>query len=224
LLFSFFVGDADEKGNQEMTITQIAIAVRKAVPADLPELAGVLGRAIYDDPVMRWAIPDDERRQVILPGFFSLVAEAFLPLDEVHITEGLIGVALWVPPGKQPVGEEDAETFGRRMAEIAGGDAPRLFEVDALLAAHHPHTPNYHLQFLGVEPGWQGHGIGSALIGEVLERSDREGIPAYLEATTERSVKLYQRHGFEVIGKLVLPSGPPLWPMWRRPASPTRRG
>ena len=37
-----------------------------------------------------------------------------------------------------------------------------------------------------MSPELQGRGIGSALMQPVLERCDRDGMPAYLEATTPR--------------------------------------
>ena len=52
----------------------------------------------------------------------------------------------------------------------------------------------------------------------VLAQCDREGVPAYLEATTRDSLRLYERLGFEVIGEFAPAGGPPLWPMWRHPA------
>jgi hypothetical protein len=53
----------------------------------------------------------------------------------------------------------------------------------------------------------------------VLERCDREGARAYLDATSERNKRLYERHGFQAEDPFASPGGPPLWPMWRQPAS-----
>ncbi|MGB0096249.1 MAG: GNAT family N-acetyltransferase, partial [Solirubrobacteraceae bacterium] len=60
-------------------------------------------------------------------------------------------------------------------------------------------------------------GIGSALMKPMLDRCDRDGMPAYLEATSERNRRLYLRHGFDVTGEIRLPDGPSMWPMWREP-------
>ncbi len=69
-----------------------------------------------------------------------------------------------------------------------------------------------------MQPDDQGRGIGSALLRPVLTRCDREGVPAYLEASSERNRALYARHGFEVVERIELPGGgPPMWRMWREP-------
>lgn len=59
---------------------------------------------------------------------------------------------------------------------------------------------------------------GTALMQPTLDRCDRgEGLPAYLEATSEHNAALYERLGFQTKGELRLGSSPPLWPMLRPP-------
>jgi GNAT superfamily N-acetyltransferase len=105
------------------------------------------------------------------------------------------------------------------LARICGRALPRLFRQLSLAESKHPHEPHYYLPFAGVEPGWQGRGIGAALLRPVLERCDRDGMPAYLEATAPRNRALYERNGFETTDVIELPKkGPPMWLMWREPA------
>ena len=66
-----------------------------------------------------------------------------------------------------------------------------------------------------------GKGIGNALIRQVTDRCDQEGLPAYLESSKAENVPYYQRYGFEVTGETVLGSdGPTIWFMWRDPQVP----
>ena len=52
----------------------------------------------------------------------------------------------------------------------------------------------------------------------MLEHCDRQGVRAYLDTTTTRNKRLYERHGFQAEDPFAS-GGPPLWPMWRQPAS-----
>lgn len=116
-----------------------------------------------------------------------------------------------------PVGDDEADAFGAALEEVYGPDAERAQAIGALLDEHHPHEPIWYLNFLGVEPAGQGRGVGSALLEQVLVRADRDAAAAYLDATSMRNRRLYERHGFEARGELHVPGGPPLWPMWREP-------
>ena len=194
--------------------------IRKAVPEDLPQISSALTRAFFDDPLFAWSLSDEDRRQRLLPEFFALFTSAFLRHKETYTTRGdVVAAALWAPPGAIPVSGEDAEELGRQVEELAGPDAPRFLGVNKLFDDHHPHGSYWYLQFMGVAPGWQGQGIGSALMAPMLERCDREGVRAYLDATSERNKRLYERHGFEAEEPFAAPGGPPLWPMWRQSAS-----
>ena len=48
-------------------------------------------------------------------------------------------------------------------------------------------------------------------------------MPVYLETTTERNVRMYQRLGFRVAGEIPLPGiGLPQWGMIREPRKPQK--
>ncbi len=73
---------------------------------------------------------------------------------------------------------------------------------------------------IGVAPGRQGEGLGTALMSAALDDCDREALPAYLEASNPRSRGLYERLGFTLTGTpLDLPDGHRMWPMWREPSA-----
>ncbi len=152
--------------------------VRKALPQDVPEIGTALGRAFFHDALFAWAIPDDDQRRPFTLEFFTLYATAFLRHDQTYTTGGkIVAAALWAPPGAVPISSEDAEELGQQMEELAVPDAARFLELNKLFDEHHPHGSYWYLQFMGVDPAWQGQGIGSRLMAPVLERCDREASP-----------------------------------------------
>jgi ribosomal protein S18 acetylase RimI-like enzyme len=197
----------------QATLTNAAVSPREVTAADLPGLATTLAGAFHDDPVFTWWIADEARRREILPEFFRIVAEASLAGGGLYATDDAASGAVWAPPEA----EDDEEMVGA-LAEVSGEYAERLFEVFELMMEQHPTEPHWYLFFLGTRPGFQSRGLGSAVMRPVLEICDEQGLPAYLEATTERNRALYGRHGFEVVGEIRLPGGPSLWPMWREAA------
>jgi ribosomal protein S18 acetylase RimI-like enzyme len=81
-----------------------------------------------------------------------------------------------------------------------------------------PHEPLGHLDSVAVEPGWQGRGIGSALLEFALEKVRESGVAIVLETGTPRNVPLYERLGFHVAEEVDPPEGGPhVWFMRRNP-------
>lgn len=193
----------------------VPTTVRTAVTSDIGRLAETLAAAFYDDPVMKWCFPDDDRRAALNVGSFRVILEATLPDGGVHTVTGEVAGSVWLPPDAQLDEEQLAADLGRESAEYA----ERVYTLLELMNAHHPtHEPHQYLFILGTRPGWQSRGLGSALIRAVLDECDRDGVPAYLEATSEQNRRLYERHGFRMTETLTLPDGPPVFCMWRTPA------
>jgi GNAT superfamily N-acetyltransferase len=196
---------------------QPLIRPRKATPAESGRIAAMLTAAFFDDPVIGWAWADPTRRRQILPGFFELMVAASLEHDHTYATEDLGGAALWMPPAALEVSDEEAAAFAAAVELVAEEFAPAVLQLFAILDHHHPHEPHYYLPIIGTRPELQGRGIGSALLAPMLERCDRQHLPAYLEATSERNQALYARHGFRIVTEIPLPDGPSLTAMWRSP-------
>ncbi|HEY2635810.1 MAG TPA: GNAT family N-acetyltransferase, partial [Solirubrobacteraceae bacterium] len=76
--------------------------------------------------------------------------------------------------------------------------------------------------YIGVAPGHQGRGLGTRLMRPTLDECDARGLPAYLEASSERNRALYERLGFVVQRELRFAGSPPIWPMLRPPAQTPR--
>lgn len=203
-----------------MIATDVAgTTVRRAGADDHIAIGAALAEAFHDDPVFGWVLPDDAHRAVAIRRFFDLVVTELAVHDDAWTTgPDVTGAALWVPYGRDPISAERAEEFAGDLAELAGPYADRMLEVVGLLDEHHPHEPHEYLWFLGVLPSAQGRSIGGALLRPVLDRADRAGVPAYLEATSPRNRVLYERYGFRARSPIAAAGGPPLWPMVREPA------
>jgi ribosomal protein S18 acetylase RimI-like enzyme len=200
--------------------TSTRVHVRTATPEDHADVVAALAAAFQTDPVFAWIIPDHTRRAATTRPFFAELTTAIGRHGASLTTGDDSGAALWVPPGEQAVDVADAEAFEARLVEIAGPDAERMGTCVSVLEDSHPHEPHWYLNFLGVAPGLQGCGIGSAMLQHALARVDAEGMPAYLEATSPDNRRLYERHGFVVTREIGLPDGPTLYAMWRDPAPP----
>ncbi|GAA4826594.1 GNAT family N-acetyltransferase [Saccharopolyspora rosea] len=198
-----------------------AARITRARSADADEVATLIASAFTELDVSRWLIPDADQRERVLAANFRILVEHALRHGEVHFAADRSGVAVWVHHGRS--GPPEPPDYDRRLAEACGEHTHRFRLLDEAFETHHPHgAPHHHLAFLAVRPGMRDSGTGSLLLRHHHEHLDRTGLPAYLEASSERSRTLYERHGYRCLSApFHLPeNGPPLWPMWRDPTTP----
>ncbi|MCX5011773.1 GNAT family N-acetyltransferase [Streptomyces sp. NBC_00555] len=198
----------------------MGLDIRQADQSDRDAVARLLDEAFRTDPVSSWVFPDPEHRAAVHGKFLGVFVDVALAEGRIDYAVDGSAAALWlrIPAGDQEVEAVEDEVPARMRAE-ADPDNERCELVGRLTGAVHPTAEEHeYLLMIAVAPGRQGEGLGSELMRPVLERCDREGVPAYLEASSERSKGLYERLGWEFTGEAVrLPDGPLMWPMWRKP-------
>ncbi len=185
-------------------------AVRPIASASDTALArATLITAFAADPFTRWAMPDPAAFLEAFPHVLAHMGALGHPAGRGFLAVDHRAAALWIPPGHGP----DMDALGSALADLAmPEEAPDVFEA---MARHHPESPHWYLPFIGVDPGAQGKGLGSALLRTALAEVDADHMPAYLESTNPRNIPLYERFGFRVAGEIQVGSSPPMHPMWR---------
>ena len=166
-------------------------------------------------------LPRDERRARVLPALFRSAIGATLAGGRVDTTAGAVrGIALWIPPGDALLAVNHAAQrslltvpFRLRSAWGRFRDYTRWnYDVQRRACA----GPALFLSGLGVEPACWGNGIGGALLEAGIAREP--GVPAVLLTNSERNLRFYERHGFEVVLDEPMPQGLPTWAMVRPPS------
>ncbi len=183
--------------------------VRLARGDESERVAEVLHDAFADEAGLNYWLRQGGRKEAARRGFFAAaVRDAVHPKRELWLAQAdsaPVGAAIWLGPGHKAYDFSLAQQISMapllwRIAGLRG--SLRGLHLGERLNALHPHAPHAHLVFLGVAPQAQGLGIGSAILKATLAGLDVGAMPALLEATSERNVALYQRHGFEVVEHL----------------------
>ena len=194
--------------------------IRPARAEDVRAIAEAMGAAFEDDPVASWFWRRPETRRANITGWYELIAaEYYLEHGEVFVAEEdgeIAGCSMWSRPGRWRFPARVEVRTTRYVLPRLGLRVPVASVAMRRIEREHPEQQHWYLSELGVRPQSQGRGHGSRLMFDVLGRCDREGLPAYLESSTERSRDLYERHGFKTKKVIEMPrGGPPLWLMWR---------
>jgi ribosomal protein S18 acetylase RimI-like enzyme len=170
--------------------------------------------AFASDPLVRWMMPKADTYLTFAAAAFDNFGGAAFAAGTAYQVADFAGAALWVPPGHDD--DDIDENVSNLLAQAVAPE--RLEEVGSVLGAmqsYHPDTPCWYLPLIGVDPHYQGKGLGAQLMKYALARCDEQGLPAYLESSNPANISLYERHGFEVIGRIQEQSSPVVHPMLR---------
>jgi ribosomal protein S18 acetylase RimI-like enzyme len=81
-------------------------------------------------------------------------------------------------------------------------DADRFLHLGSVLAEHDLLESHWHVGPVGVEPGFQGMGLGGAAMRLLCGELDEHGRLAWLETDKPENVRFYIGHGFEVVEEI----------------------
>ncbi|MFM7063321.1 MAG: GNAT family N-acetyltransferase [Actinomycetes bacterium] len=193
--------------------------VRRARPDEWRAVGEVLARSFWDDPCWAWVCADPVRMRRHLGLALGRAVRPKIDHGWVWTVDGVPGAAVWAAPGRwrQPV-REGLPSLPAFARAVGLRHVPRGLRAVQAMEHGHPREEHWYLEILGVHPDQQGRGLGSALMQPVLDQCRTEGLPAYLESSTDRSALLYRRHGFEELERFPMGPGSPLQRRMWRPA------
>lgn len=186
--------------------------LRPANKSDQANVIGTLVSAFIEDPVERWLWPEPQQYLTQFPAFVAAFGAAAFTQQTVWTLGGFAAVALWIPPGLKP----DAEAIVAVLRQSVSAEQHEdTFAVLEQMDDAHPTYPHWYLPWLGVDRARMGAGLGGELLKRCLDVVDRDHLPAFLETPNPRTIRFYERHGFEVIGVAQAGECPPVTSMLR---------
>lgn len=175
--------------------------------SQFPEAAALLARAFQTDPVIASIlprIPPEQRAHKLAVMFEEMLALNARWNKPLGIVDGAAvrAAAILHRPGTHPLpfGTE-VGLLCRAVRKIGPRGLGRFVRWSLRIGRHHPATPHYYLETLGVEPARQGRGLGSAMLRKIAAVLDADNSECVLETANDRNVVLYRRFGFEVVSE-----------------------
>jgi GNAT superfamily N-acetyltransferase len=197
--------------------------VEQLTRVDEPAAVASLAAAFADYPLFPPLCPDAYRRPRVIEAFCRYLFRMALRCDGAFGTADRAAVVCTWPAGSE---------WPSRWASLRRGGVTVLWRVGwhgtRLLArlehgfddARRKHVPGPHcyVPLLGVRPEVQGKGLSRAVLSPVFAAADRDRLPIYLETMKQANVAIYQKLGFELMGKSELAGGLPNWELRRTPS------
>jgi ribosomal protein S18 acetylase RimI-like enzyme len=206
-------------------MTRLLNDLHRVQEKEIPKAAAVLRDAFRHDPVWNRVFEGAEHKDEKLLAFHETPLRFCSKYGEVYASSDKIeGVAAWVPgtfsymsfwrmlrSGAMRAGMKMGSEYSKKLGVVL-----RPIEKDR--KANMKGRDFLYLQVIGVAGEFQGKGFGKLVLQALIEKSEEEKIPIYLETETENNVRWYERFGFSVIKKIILPEiDLPMWEMIREP-------
>ena len=188
--------------------------VKTAIESDETGVIDALKLAFVADPATRWVWPDPQKYLLNFSSFAKAFGGKAFAYKTAHYVENYSGAALWLPPNIYPDVDQLIALLQSSGSENAKKDGPAVFEK---MSMYHPNEPHWYLPLLGVDPLYHGKGFGSALLQHAIVVCDLDENFAYLESSNPKNISFYERHGFELLGKIQVNTSTPIFPMLRKP-------
>jgi GNAT superfamily N-acetyltransferase len=188
--------------------------IKIAAASDEASIIALMVLAFSADPAARWTWPDPQQFLRYFPNFVKALGGKAFAHGSAYYVEGYAGSAMWLPPEVSP----DENVLVDLVQHTGYAPVQKdVFSVFEQMARYHPQEPHWFLPFIGVDPLIQGKGYGAALMQHALVQCDRDRALSYLESSNPKNVPLYERFGFELLGRIQVGTSPPIFPMLRKP-------
>ena len=177
---------------------------------DFSKAGAVLADAFQNDPFWRALLEDiniDQKRS-----FYEGSVRYGYRYGEAYATsDHLEGITVWVPSDHADM------TFWRAIRSGSFNTAMKIgikmslkmkpiFEpLEEARRANMNGQEYIYVIIVGIAQEYQGQGFGRKLLSAMIEESEQIQKSLYLETTTPKNVKMYERQGFRVLNQITLP-------------------
>ena len=124
---------------------------------------------------------------------------------EVFLSDDTKACALILYPDQKKASLKSILLDVKLISKCVGlSNIRKAMRRESLIKSLQPKDKMYYLWFIGVKPEFQGSGIGTTLLHEVIEHSNQIKRPVYLETSTLVNLPWYKKLGFEIYSELDL--------------------
>jgi ribosomal protein S18 acetylase RimI-like enzyme len=175
------------------------IHVRPARVVDLPGVAAVLQEAFSDKLRAIFSRQPEKVRTLLEAVYTGPVQRGYDGLLVADYDGRVIGTLIIDPIFYTPEENRTFEHFAVRELGL-----PRMLWASFLLwlIGHTPENGEAYISDVGVEPDYQGEGVGQMLMDEAEQwalNHDRQRLTLWVAQSNARALRLYERSGFEVV-------------------------
>ena len=171
--------------------------------------------ALESDPFYRCITvqfaSDEARRRAVLSAYIDYSIGQGMRIGRVvHLEEAGLGVAIWLLPQPDEVGERERARKHEFLRQVLGESGftnyQRMVGYMSTRARTVVASDAWYLSIVAIAPHAQGRGLGARLLAPTLAEADAARAVCYLETFSGRSHRFYERLGFVAQGEFPEPT------------------
>jgi ribosomal protein S18 acetylase RimI-like enzyme len=175
----------------------------RATLNDKELVADILTRSFVDNKSVNYIIKQDEKKEQRLKRLMEYSFDICNLFGDVFISDDRKACALVVIPDRKKVTLKTILLDAKMALSVTGLlNIKKAISRESAIQKIHPDVPLYYLWFIGVEPSQQGHGTGSKLLNEIIQKGLSENRTICLETSTTKNIPWYEKHGFKIYREL----------------------
>jgi ribosomal protein S18 acetylase RimI-like enzyme len=165
----------------------------------------ILAESFIDNPSVNYVVRQDAKRKERIRRLMDYSFNVCHAFGEVWISDDRQACALALYPERKRTNPNTILWDVTLATSVIGlNRVGKVLSRESKIKAFHPNDPFCYLWFIGVKPSAQGTGKGSELLAQIINNSDLQGRPIYLETSVDRNLNWYKKHGFEIFQTLDL--------------------
>lgn len=180
---------------------------------DLKKAVDVLTDAFSEESMWKEVFTDEEKNRILTE---VMVRFCLKYGDVLSTSDNLEGIMAIAPHDKDMTTWRIILSGGFFLSMKIAKEAKKMGVLSSAVeqAKESLNLGSYiHLLIMGVSQEFQGKGFGGKLLRALVEKAEAEKKSIYLETQKEENVDFYEKYGFSVKKKIILPE-PLNLPMW----------
>lgn len=179
--------------------------MKKARYTDKDLVVDILTRSFNANQSVNYIVKQDEKRIKRISALMDYSFEVCYMFGDVFLSNDEKACALVLYPDKKKTTFRSILLDAKLIISCVGvKNIRRTLDRETKIKQVQVKDRMYYLWFIGVNPEYQNTGIGTGLLKEVINDSQIQNRPIYLETSTLKNLPWYESQGFKVYHELDL--------------------
>ena len=177
--------------------------MKKANYYDKDLVVNILTKSFETNQSVNYIVKQDKKRIKSVRALMDYSFEVCYMFGEVFLSDNEKACALILYPDQKSATFKSV-LLNLKLAFSCIGikNIKRVLSRESKIKQLYPKAIMSYLWFIGVDPEYQGQGIGNNLLDNIIKESDKKQRPVYLETSTIKNLPWYKKFDFKIYNEL----------------------